>query len=75
MTNIDRQTAEHYLALLRADRPRLTPTEAELVDRWAGIQRPEPAPRGFPWVSLIAGACLWTVAILTILLGCWVLGA
>ncbi len=76
MTNsIDRQTSEYYLAQLRADGPNLTPAEAELLDRWAGIQRaPERPRRRFPWLSLLAGACLWTVAILAILLGFWVMG-
>ncbi len=76
MTNsIDRRTSEYYLAQLRADGPPLTAAEAELLERWANIQRaPERPRRHFPWLSLLAGACLWTVGILAILYGIWIMG-
>ncbi|MHB1310507.1 MAG: hypothetical protein ACYC3L_00725 [Gemmatimonadaceae bacterium] len=53
----------------------LTPGEAELVAAWSGIPRAEPVHRGIPWFSAVAGACLWAVAIVAILIGLWVVGA
>jgi hypothetical protein len=73
LTDTDRGNAA-YLAHLRDSGEKLTDAEALLVARWAGEglrQRPKMA---VPWFSALAGACLWTVTILAILLGFWVMG-
>ena len=53
----------------------LTDAEADLMAAWSGIPRHDPVQRRIPWFSAVAGACLWAVAIVAILIGLWVVGA
>ena len=68
---IDQQNAA-YLAYLRDQGERLTPAEARLVARWARERAPEPFR--VPWFAVLAGATLWVVMILTVLVGVRLLG-
>ena len=68
---IDQQNAA-YLAYLRDQGEQLTPAEARLVARWAREHAPEPFR--VPWFAVLAGAALWVVMVLAVLVVVRLLG-